>query len=118
MPSSGNVPGGSLGRARRAELHFDRRSGCVDEREITSFNNVAARDRFIALQGLPLSGGDDILVGESSQPLGVSWGFSAAAAIDPAGRVAGVLTGAEFRDRLTLELGSILDASLPACTSK
>jgi hypothetical protein len=78
--------------------------------EITSFNNVAARDRFIALQGLPLSGGDDILVGESSQPPGVSWGFSGAAAIDPAGRVAGVLTGAEFRDRLTLELGSILDA--------
>ena len=109
MPSSGNVPGGSLGRARRAELHFDRRSGCVDEREITSFNNVAPRDRFIARQGLPLSGGDDIL-GESSQPPGVSWGFSAAAAIDPASRVAGVLTGAEFRDRLTLELGSILDA--------
>jgi len=52
--------------------------------EITSFNNVAARDRFIALQGLPLSGGDDILVGESSQPPGVSWGFSGAAAIDPA----------------------------------
>jgi len=84
VPSSGNVPGGSLGRARRAELHFDRRSGCVDEREITSFNNVAARDRFIALQGLPLSGGDDILIGESSQPPGVSWGFSGAAAIDPA----------------------------------
>ena len=78
--------------------------------EITSFNNIAARDRFIALQGLPLSGGDDILVGESGQPPGVSWGFSGAAAIDPSGRVAGVLTAAEFRDRVTLELGSILDA--------
>jgi hypothetical protein len=78
--------------------------------EITSFNNAAARDRFFALQGLPLSGDDDILVGESGQPPGVSWGFSGAAAIDPAGRVAGVLTGAEFRDRMTLELGSILDA--------
>jgi hypothetical protein len=78
--------------------------------EITSFDNVAARDRFIALEGLPLSGGDDILVGESSQPPGVSWGFSGAAAIDPAGRVAGVLIGAEFRDRVTLELRSILDA--------
>jgi hypothetical protein len=78
--------------------------------EITSFNNVAARDRFIALQGLPLTGAGDILVGESSQPPGVSWGFSGAAAIDPGGRVAGVLTGAEFRDRMTLELGSILDA--------
>jgi hypothetical protein len=79
--------------------------------EITSFNNDAARDRFLGLQGLPLSGGDDILVGESGQPLGVSWGFSGAAAIDPAGRVVGVLTGAEFRDRVTLELGSILDAN-------
>jgi hypothetical protein len=37
--------------------------------EITSFNNVAARGRFIALQGLPLSGGNAILVGKSSQPL-------------------------------------------------
>ena len=52
--------------------------------EITSFNSAAARDRFFALQGLPLSGGDDILIGESSQPPGVSWGFSGAAAIDPA----------------------------------
>lgn len=65
--------------------------------EITSFNNDAARDRFLRLQGLPLSGGDDILVGESGQPLGVSWGFSGAAAVDPAGRVVGVLTGADFR---------------------
>src|ERR1700756_4608023 len=44
-----------------------------------------------------------------TNPPGVSWGFSGAAAIDPAGRVAGVLTGAEFRDRMTMELGSILD---------
>ena len=78
--------------------------------EIASFKSAAARDRFFALQGLPLSGGDDILVGESGQPPGVSWGFSGAAAIDPSGRVAGVLTAAEFRDRVTLELGSILDA--------
>jgi hypothetical protein len=82
--------------------------------EIASFNNAAARDRFFALQGLPLSGDDDILVGESSQPPGVSWGFSGAAAIDPVGRVAGVLTDAEFRDRMTLQLGSILDAHLNA----
>jgi hypothetical protein len=49
--------------------------------EITSFNNDAARDRFLGLQGLPIYGGEDILVGESGQPLGVSWGFSGAAAI-------------------------------------
>jgi hypothetical protein len=64
--------------------------------EITSFNNDAARDRFLRLQGLPLYGGGDILVGESGQPLGVSWGFSGAAAIDPAGRVVGVLTSRIF----------------------
>ena len=40
--------------------------------EITSFNNVTARDHFLALQGLPLSGDDDILVGESGQPPGAS----------------------------------------------
>ena len=79
--------------------------------EITSFNNDAARDRFLGLQGLSLYGGDDILVGEADQPLGVSWGFSGAAAIDPVGRVAGVVTGADFRDRTTLELGSIVDAN-------
>ena len=48
---------------------------------------------------------------EAGGPLGVSWGFSGAAAIDPAGRVVGVLIGADFRDRTTLELGSILDAN-------
>jgi hypothetical protein len=79
--------------------------------EISSFNDEAARARFLGLQGLPLYGGADILVGESGRPLGVSWGFSGAAAIDPAGRVVGVLTGADFRDRTTLELGSILDAN-------
>ena len=63
---------------------FDLVENDIAVMEITSLNNVAARDRFIALQGLPLSGGDDILVGESSQPPGVSWGFSGAAAIDPA----------------------------------
>ena len=79
--------------------------------EISSFNDEAARARFLAIQGLPLYGGGDILVGEADRPLGVSWGFSGAAAIDPAGRVVGVLTGADFRDRTTLELGSILDAN-------
>ena len=79
--------------------------------EIAAFNDEPARDRFLGLQGLLLYSGDDILVGETGQPLGVSWGFSGAAAIDPAGRVVGVLTGADFRDRTTVELGSILDVN-------
>ena len=79
--------------------------------EIAAFNDEPARDRFLGLQGLPLYSGDHILVGETGQPLGVSWGFSGAAAIDLAGRVVGVLTGADFRDRTTVELGSILDVN-------
>jgi hypothetical protein len=79
--------------------------------EIASFDNQAARRRFLALDGLPLSGGDEILVGETSRPVGATWGFSGAAAIDPAGRVVGVVTGADFRDRTTLALASILDTA-------
>jgi len=79
--------------------------------EISSFNDEAARTRFLGLQGLPLYGGGDILVGEAGRPLGASWGFSGAAAIDPAGRVVGVLTSADFRDRTTVKLGSILAAN-------
>ena len=47
--------------------------GVIDQYALTGIPfSAAARDRFIALQGLPLSGSDDILVGESSQPPGVS----------------------------------------------
>ena len=83
---------------------FDLVANDIAVLEIASFDNDAARGRYLALNGLPLGGGGDILVGETSQPLGVAWGFSGAAAIDPAGRVLGVLTGADFRDRTTLIL--------------
>ena len=79
--------------------------------EISSFYEHSARARYLELHGLPLTGSDDILVGESSGPLGASWGFSGAAAIDPTGRVLGVLTDADFRDRATVELASIIDAN-------
>ena len=79
--------------------------------EIAAFNDDVARRRFQALAGLPFDQGDDILVGETGQQLpGASWGFSGAAAVDPSGRVVGVLTGADFRDRTTPTLASILDA--------
>jgi hypothetical protein len=45
--------------------------------EISSFNDEAARARFLALQGLALYGGGDILVGEAGRSLGVSWVFQA-----------------------------------------
>jgi hypothetical protein len=90
---------------------FDLVANDIAVLEIASFANDAARRRFLALDGLPLAGGDDILAGETSRPLGAAWGFSGAAAIDPTGRVVGVLTGADFRDRTTLALASILDAA-------
>lgn len=90
---------------------FDLTENDIAVIEISSFNDEAARTRFLGLRGLPLYGGGDILVGEANRPLGVSWGFSGAAAIDPAGRVVGVLTSADFRDRTSLKLGSILDAN-------
>ena len=101
-------------RGPRSDLSaggFDLVTNDIAVLEIASFANDAARRRFLAVDGLPLAGGEDILVGETSQPLGVAWGFSGAAAIDPAGRVVGVLTGADFRDRTTLALASILDAA-------
>jgi hypothetical protein len=101
-------------RGPRSDLSaggFDLVANDIAVLEIASFANDAARRRFLALDGLPLAGGDDILAGETSRPLGAAWGFSGAAAIDPAGRVVGVLTGADFRDRTTLALASILDAA-------
>ena len=101
-------------RGPRSDLSaggFDLVANDIAVLEIASFANDAARRRFLALDGLPLAGGDDILAGETSRPLGAAWGFSGAAAVDPAGRVVGVLTGADFRDRTTLALASILDAA-------
>jgi hypothetical protein len=90
---------------------FDLVANDIAVLEIASFDSQAARRRFLALDGLPLTSDNDILVGETSRPVGATWGFSGAAAIDPAGRVLGVLTGADFRDRTTLTLASILDTA-------
>jgi hypothetical protein len=90
---------------------FDLVANDIAVLEIASFANQAAQHRFLALDGLPLAGGDDILVGETTRPVGATWGFSGAAGVDPAGRVVGVLTGADFRDRTTLALASILDTA-------
>jgi len=75
--------------------------------EIADFADARARERFSRLVGLPINSDDVLRIGEASDPIGAVWGFSGAAAIDRQGRVVGVLTGADFRGRVTLELGSI-----------
>jgi hypothetical protein len=75
--------------------------------EIAHFATANAQERFSQLEGLPIASSDTVLVGETSTPYGAAWGFSGAAAIDPAGNVIGVLTGADFHGRLTLDLGSV-----------
>ncbi len=79
--------------------------------EIADFADPDARERFVHLAGLPVNSDAVLRVGEASDPVGAVWGFSGAAAIDRDGRVMGVLTGADFRGRVTLELGSIEDSN-------
>lgn len=79
--------------------------------EIAQFVDQRTRGRFARLRGLPIAGDDAIRVGEASDPIGAIWGFSGAAAVDDKGRVVGVLTGASFRGRVTMELGSVQEAN-------
>ena len=80
--------------------------------EIARFTTDTARTRFNRLAGLPINRDGVLRVGEASEPIGAIWGFSGAAAVDQQGRVIGVLTGADFRGRVTLELGSIEGANM------
>jgi hypothetical protein len=86
---------------------FDVAADDVAVLEITDFADAKAQARFVQLAGLPINSDAVLRVGEASDPIGAVWGFSGAAAIDREGRVMGVLTGADFRGRVTLELGSI-----------
>lgn len=86
---------------------FDVAADDVAVLEIANFADAQAHERFVHLAGLPINSDAVLRVGEASEPIGAVWGFSGAAAIDREGRVMGVLTGADFRGRVTLELGSI-----------
>lgn len=79
--------------------------------EIARFVDAKAGERFAALTGLPVERSETLRIGEASNPTGAVWGFSGAAAIDRDGRVVGVLTGADFRGRVTVELGSIQESN-------
>jgi len=77
---------------------------------IAAFTSTASQARFQHIEGLAIAtSGGSILVGEASDPVAVAWGFSGAPAVDAEGRVVGVVTGADFRGRVTVELGSIAD---------
>jgi len=77
---------------------------------IAAFTSTASQARFQHIEGLAIAtSGSSILVGEASDPVAVAWGFSGAPAVDAEGRVIGVVTGADFRGRVTVELGSIAD---------
>jgi CBS domain-containing protein len=77
---------------------------------ITAFTTAASQARFQQIEGLAITVSNAaILVGEASEPVAVAWGFSGAPAVDAEGRVIGVVTGADFRGRVTVELGSIAD---------
>ncbi|MGO9984507.1 MAG: hypothetical protein ACLPIX_09910 [Rhodomicrobium sp.] len=77
---------------------------------IDSFSSPAAEKRFAALDGLSVRANGPLMVGETTGVAGVAWGYSGAAGVDAEGRVAGVLTGADFRGRVSLILPSIQEA--------
>jgi hypothetical protein len=77
--------------------------------DVGTFVSPEAQARFQRIEVLPIGAGGAILVGEASEPVAVAWGFSGAPAVDAAGRVVGVVTGADFRGHSTVELGSISD---------
>jgi hypothetical protein len=78
--------------------------------DIVRFSSAAARDRFDHLDGLVVRPGGTLLVGETSGPTGVVWGYSGGPAVDGDGQVVGVLIGADFRGRTTLNMRAIQDA--------
>jgi hypothetical protein len=74
---------------------------------IVQFSDERARRRLSELDGLPVSSGGALMVGETSGRAGVIWGYSGAPAVDETGEVIGVAIGADFRGRVNQSLGTI-----------
>src|SRR5215467_9514998 len=78
--------------------------------EIARFAGPAALRRLSRLDGLQVVAGEPLMVGETDGRTGVAWGYSGAAAVDQEGHVVGVLTSADFRGRVSVNLATIQEA--------
>jgi hypothetical protein len=75
--------------------------------EIARFAEPAASQRLSRLDGLQVAAGGRLMVGETYAPTAVAWGYSGAAAVDARGHVVGVLTSADFRGHVSVNLATI-----------
>ena len=75
--------------------------------EIARCGGRAALRRLSRLDGLQVAASGPLMVGETDGRTGVAWGYSGAAAVDQEGHVVGVLTSADFRGRVSVNLGTI-----------
>jgi hypothetical protein len=78
--------------------------------EIARFVGLAAIRRLSRLAGLQVAASGPLMVGETDGRTGVAWGYSGSAAVDQEGHVVGVLTSADFRGRVFVNLGTIQEA--------
>jgi hypothetical protein len=75
--------------------------------EIARFAGPAALRRLSRLDGLQVDASGPLMVGETDGRTGVAWGYSGSAAVDQEGHVVGVLTSADFRGRVSVNLATI-----------
>jgi len=78
--------------------------------EIARFAGPAALQRLSRLDGLQVDASGPLMVGETDGRTGVAWGYSGSAAVDQKGHVVGVLTSADFRGRVSVNLATIQEA--------
>jgi hypothetical protein len=78
--------------------------------EIARFAGPAAARRLSRLDGLQVAASEPLMVGETDGRTGVAWGYSGSAAVDQDGHVVGVLTSADFRGRVSVNLATIQEA--------
>src|SRR5215471_7317193 len=78
--------------------------------EIARFAGPAALQRLSRLDGLEVAASGPLMVGETDGRTGVAWGYSGSAAVDQQGHVVGVLTSADFRGRVSVNLATIQEA--------
>jgi hypothetical protein len=80
--------------------------------EIARFAGPAALRRLSRLDGMQVAASGPLMVGETDSRTGVAWGYSGSAAVDQEGHVVGVLTSADFRGRVSINLATIQEAKI------